>query len=386
MAEIVSMPEAAADISEGQVVVWLKREGEAVSGGEPLLIVMLDKVEFEVVAPASGVLKRIMAQPGEKKCPGEPLALIAAAEGKELSPHQKVVAAESVSGVRPERVKASPLARKLAEELGFDISKLKGSGPEGRITKEDIMQAKEGAALKGSKLESEIAIKEIVPLSGLRGVIARRISESWRNAAMVTEVMEADVSDLLVLREANADKWEREKGARTSLNDFVIKASAFALRESPALNAAIIGDEIIIYDDVNIGIAVELEGGLVVPVIKGADKKDIFAIARESHELAAKAKNKRLKIEEMCGGTFTISNLGGFGVQFFTPIINPPQAAILGVGKAVDKLALDERGAPILKKTLYLCLSFDHRAIDGAPAARFMTSIKDRLEHPGAML
>lgn len=386
MSEIVTMPVISADIAEGQVVTWLKREGEAIEQGEPLLIVMLDKAEFEVVSPASGILKKIMAQPGEKKGPGEPLALIGEAAANELSPDQAQSPVEAAGRVRTEKVKASPLARKLAEELGVDIGKIEGSGPEGRITKEDILQAKEKVAPVGPELEGEIAIKEIVPLSGLRGVIARRISESWRNAAMVTEVMEADITPLASFREANAQEWEKEKGARVSLNDFVIRASALALRENPALNAAIIGNELIIYDEVNIGIAVDLEGGLLVPVIRGADKKDIFSIARESHDLVARAKNKSLKVEEMSSGTFTITNLGALGVEIFTPIINPPQAAILGVGKASDKLALDEKGAVIIKKCLYLCLTFDHRAVDGAPAAKFLLSVKEHLENPGKML
>ena len=289
--------------------------------------------------------------------------------------------------VAAERVKISPVARKLCEEMGVDPASVTGTGPGGRITRDDVLKAAEAAKAAPAPAAAPAAAGSTVPLRGMRGRVAERMFQSWNTIPRVTEVMLVDMNATVSFRQAMLVQWEQQYGVRISLNDLITKAVAAALRRHPRLNATLVDQEVHLHESVNVGVAVNLDEGLIVPVIADADRKDLGQIARESRELAEKARAvpMRLSPDEVNNGTFTITNLGTTGIDLFTPIINPPQVAILGVGM-VQRRPVVVGDALAIRPSVYLCLVFDHRAVDGVPAANFLQELQRLFEKPQEFL
>ena len=356
----VLMPKLSLTMSEGAVIKWFKKEGEKIEKGEPVVEVLSDKVTYEVEAPASGIIRKIMAEEGDEVPVAETLAIITAPD--EELPEVEAIPESAVERVE-ERIVASPAAKRVAKEHGVALAQVKGTGPEGRIGEEDVKIFIEGT--KGAR-----KIRETIPFTGIRKTAAERVSLSAKTAPHSTITMEVDVT--------NARKL-REKVKEVSYTDVLVKAVAEALTEYSIINSTLEKDQIKIFEDVNVGVAVATEAGLVVPVIRNADKKSLKEVSSTLKELVEKARNGKLTKEELSDGTFTITNLGMFGVGVFTPIINPPETAILGVGRIVEKPVVMGKKI-VVKPVMQLSLSFDHRVVDGAPAAQFLQKVKEIIE------
>ncbi|RQD69993.1 MAG: 2-oxo acid dehydrogenase subunit E2 [Tindallia sp. MSAO_Bac2] len=395
MAVKVVMPKLGLTMKEGTVNKWLKQEGESVKKGEPLFEVSTDKINNEIESPGDGVLRKIVV-PAETKAPVSALLGIIAEADEDISdieaeapadqqkPDEKAAsAAKPAAATRTaarssdEKIRVSPVAKKLAEEKGIPLENIEGTGPKGRITKEDVENYQPPAPVETNDQEEV----QGVPLEGLREVIAERLQESWQQAPHVTITREVDVSALKALK----DKIKAERNQKVSFTDLLAVLTAKALQKHPDLNAQFADGLLYRHKAVHLGIAVALENGLMVPVVKNADKKNAVEIHDEIGELAQKAKFNRLEAEELSGATFTITNLGMEGVDAFTPIINPPECAILGVGRMVDKPVFV---GDVLQRRpmMWLSLSFDHRIVDGQAAARFMTTLNQSIEEPGMAL
>jgi pyruvate dehydrogenase E2 component (dihydrolipoamide acetyltransferase) len=423
MAIKFGMPSLGHTMEKGKVIEWLKREGEAVAKGEPLLVVETDKVVTEVEAPADGVVLKILVGPEEERAIGTTLALLGApnevlreSDLRQLLGDDMVGVAAAVASAAPEtaaprpttpvreageRVKISPIARKLAEEFGIDPTTLQGTGPGGRISKEDVLRVAEAAkaapvaalatpapaptvthpATPAVPAAGRLSVSRTISLSGIRGRIAERMWQSWNTIPRVTEVMQVDMSATVAFRDAMLGQWEQQYGLRVSLNDMIGKAVVLALQRHPRLNATLVKQEICLHNSINLGVAVNLDEGLIVPVIFHAEQKDLGQIARESRDLAEKARAGRLQLDDLSDGTFTITNLGTTGIDLFTPIINPPQVAILGIGM-VQRRPVVVGDALAMRPSVYLCLVFDHRAVDGVPAANFLQEVQRLLSKP----
>jgi pyruvate dehydrogenase E2 component (dihydrolipoamide acetyltransferase) len=365
-------------MKEGSVVQWFKKEGEMVNKGEPLVEVLSEKATVEVEAPASGVLRKILVEQGVDVPVNAILAVIGTAN-EEISEIETKIAvnkgdekevdmstetlAESVKPIE-ERVLASPAAKKLAREHEVDLAQIKGSGPEGRIVELDVQRIIEEAN------QHRPQVKEVIPLVGMKKITAERVSRSFKTAPHSTVIMEVDMS--------NAAKIRKER--QISYTELLIEAVASALRKHPLLNSTLIeGEKIKVYKDINVGVAVATEQGLVVPVIHHANNMSLEEVATRLRQLAEKARAGKLSKEDVSDGTFTITNLGMYGVDMFIPIINPPEAAILAAGKIVDKPTV-EGDRIVIKPLMTLSLSYDHRIVDGAPAAQFLQETKRILE------
>jgi len=369
----VVMPKLSLTMKEGTVVQWFKKEGEIVQKGEPLVEVLSEKVTYDVEAPESGVLRRILVTEGANVPVDQTIGIIAAAdepilEAEVSAPLALTPKIEEISAKAPkphdawERVLASPAAKRLAKELGVDLRQVRGTGPESRIVEDDVRRFSEQTIL-------EPRVKEIIPLTGIRKTTGERLSLSARTAPHSTIVMEVDMS--------SAARLHLE--TQFSYTEMLTKAVAKALREHPALNATLNGEQIKVFEDVNVGVAVTTERGLVVPVVRNADRKSLSEISSVLKELVEKARQGKLTREDVTAGTFTITNLGMYGVDVFFPIINPPETAILGVGRVVEKpVAVNEQ--VMIKPLMQLSLVYDHRIVDGAPAARFLLCVKQILE------
>jgi pyruvate dehydrogenase E2 component (dihydrolipoamide acetyltransferase) len=268
-------------------------------------------------------------------------------------------------------VAATPLARRMAEEEGLDLTEIQGTGPGGRITEDDVLSVLEGGA------GPPVARPGVVPFAGMRQAIAEGMLESLHSMAQLTLTTQADVTGLVELRDLLRQRWE----ARVSYTDLIVKAAAVALREHPILNSMLVGEEIVLHDEVNVGVAVALDEGLIVPVVRHADRKTVLEIHAEILDLARQAREGTLSVDQVTGGTFTVTNLGMYGVDAFTPIINPPQVAILGVGRITEGLAL-QGGQVVSRSKMALSLTIDHRVVDGAPGAAFLQTLVQLLEHP----
>lgn len=418
MVSKITMPKFGWTMTEGKIVKWLKREGDRVEKGEPLFEIETEKIETEVEATASGILRRILApegsvvevakpiailsEPGEELPPLEELLKGEGFELKEEAPKVEAIAAPIEGRAKP--VRASPLAKKIASEHGMDLSRLEGTGPGGLIVKEDVLRAIEA----GKAVERPIAVEKppevakpvevpkgaipeplkagkVIPLEGMRKAIADRLSLSARTAVRVTITTEVDMAEAVRFRDQLMEEVERRSKVRLSFTHMTIKAVAKALERHPLINSLLIEDGIRLMEEINVGFAVALEEGLIVPVVRNANKKSIFEIASEVNGLAEKARNRSLSPSEVSGGTFTITNLGMYGVDISTPVIDPPQTAILGIGRIVQRPAVvDGRVEP--RWTVHLSLAFDHRAYDGVPAAQFLQTLKGILERPYELL
>ncbi len=288
---------------------------------------------------------------------------------------------------RPSGSRVTPVAQRLAERHNIDAESLPGTGPGGRVTKEDVQRAIDTGAASPTKPAEEKPTSEVevVPLSGIRRTTAERLGEIWSQAPHVTEGIEVDFSAILSHRAVNEEAWRQSHGVAPSINDFVLKATAEALKLHPRLNATLVDGSVHQYREVNLGVAVDIPDGLVVPVIRGADTLGIVEIATQVRSLAERAREGKLRIDDYADGTFTVTNLGGLGVDWFTPVLNPPQCAILGVGR-VRRVAVFAGESIVARDIGTLVLTFDHRAIDGAPCARFLGELKGLIEAPEGLL
>ena len=399
MAIRFGMPSLGHTMESGRIVEWLKQEGDPLRKGELLLVIETDKVVTEVEAPSDGQLAKIVVPAEEERPIGATLALLAApGETLDETEMARLLAQDparpSAEAAAPaphpagERVRISPVARKLARQHDIDPATLTGTGPRGRITKEDILRAAEALAAAAAGTASAAvssvprpSVSETLPLTGIRGRVAARMTQSWNQIPQVTEILQVDMSASVAYRESRLEKWQGQVGLRVTLNDLITRAVAVALDRHPRINATLVDQEIRVHDRVNLGVAVNLDEGLVVPVIRDADQKEVGQIAQETRELAEKARSGGLQLEDLSDATFTITNLGGAGVELFTPIINPPQVAILGVGKIGPRPLVVEDELQI-RQSAYLCLVFDHRALDGVPAARFLQELERLFANP----
>jgi len=407
MATRIDMPQLGLTMEKGTILQWLKAEGDKVEKGQPVVLIQTEKVEYEVEAPGAGMLLKVVAKEGMELPvgslmgilgqPGEDVSgLLSAPTGAEpgttshepraasREPRAESAAASGATPAAPsagaaiaERIKISPVAKKLAQEHGIDIATLTASGPDGRIVREDV--EREIAAARAP--EAAAAVPEVIPLTGIRKVIFDRMGQSWREAARVTLFADADMTEIVRLRQERGADWERRFGIKPSYSDLVHMAVAKALREEPRINCRLDGQGVRVRKEVNLAFAVDLGEGLLAPVIRDADKKSLGELAKAARDMAERARAGRLAPDDMADGTFTVSNLGGLGVEYFTPIINPPQAGILGVGKILEKPVVLGGGIHV-RSMMTLSLVFDHRLIDGAPAAKFLARVKDLLEHP----
>jgi len=445
MATKMVMPLLGQTMEEGTIIKWFKNEGDQIKEGEPLFEVMTDKVNMEVEAPASGVLRKILAKPDDIVPVKDPIAIIGTKDepiddlltepvsGDEAGaptieePAPTVSEAMSVSApkaaevpspaVGEGRILASPAAKRVAKEQGIDIAELagKGTGPNGRIVEKDVLDyaagrrftplagkvaqdmgvqlgAVEGTGI-GGRVTSEdimrasaapapaVAIGKTIPFTSIRKAVAQNVLASYQSAVHVTLVTEVDMTECVKLRGNVVKKLEEKYGVRISYTDIIVKAAARAIEEKPIVNSSIQGDQIVIHDQINIGIATAIEGGLVVPVVKDVRSKLISQIAKEAKELVGKVRSGQATGVDFQGGTFTITNLGTYGIDSFNPIITPGQSAILGVCRIVEKPAV-VNGEISIRSMMNLCLSFDHRVMDGAPAAEYLARLREILESP----
>lgn len=371
-------------MEKGRVVEWLVSEGAPVTEGEPLLTVETDKAAVDVDAPIDGILLKIVGQVDTDYPVGATLAWIGAA-GEEI-PDEEPAPAAAPEVVAPE-LRVTPVARRLAERHGIDADALQGTGPGGRVTKADVQQAVETGQPPADADGAAADRGELVPLTGIQRIAAERLSASWRDTPMVTEGIEVDFTACLAARTERKAAWAEAAGVagadtvEPTINDIILKATATALRAHPRLNAAYTADGIRQFRQINLGVAIDVDGGLVVPVLRGADDLGLAGIAKAVRDLAEKARRHRLGLAELEGGTFTVTNLGGFGIDWFTPVLNPPQCAILGIGR-VRRLPVVEGDAIVVRDRATFVLSFDHRVVDGVPCARFLGHLKELLENP----
>ena len=408
MVTVVQMPKLSPTMEQGKIVAWLKEEGDEVKKGEVLFEVESDKANVEVEAPKGGYLRKILVEANEAAPVNTPIALIADSVEEDVSagasekhveadkvPEEKPVPAEA--GKAPEagsgeRMKISPLAQKLARQKGIDPSLLQGTGPGGRIVKEDVEKAiaerkKEAPSSipQVASTSSPAAPYEDRELTKMRKVIADRLSESKRVAPHFYIDMTADATNIDRLKADLEKKMEERTGVKLTLTDLLTKLVAETLKEFPLVNASFLGDRIRIFKEVHIGIAVGVEEGLVVPVVRNADQKTLPQICHEVKELVNRARKKKLLPQEYSGGTFTITNLGMFGVENFHAIINQPESAILAVS-AMKQSAVVVDGTIQVRPLMNLSLSVDHRVVDGVTAAKFLGRLKELIESPYLLL
>src|SRR4030067_1656861 len=387
-----TLPDLGEGITEGEIRKWIVKEGDSVEEHQTVLEVETDKAVVEVPSPKKGKILKINKEEGDIAKVGEVLMTIAEeGEAIEEKPKAEAPAVEerpksvSVVGVRPEEeegILAAPAVRSFAKELVVNLEIIKGSGPGGSITKEDVTKVSE----KVKKTAEDLyGLSERVPLKGLRRTIAKNLLTAHQTMVFVTIMDEADVTDLWNIREREKTVLQ-EKGIHLTFLPFFMKALQHSLVEHPYLNASVDGEkeEIILKKYFNIGIAVDTPDGLMVPVIKDVDKKTVRELALEIQDLSQKAKERKIKLEEMRGSSFTISNWGHFGGTFATPVIIYPDAAILGTGRIADKPWVKE-GQIVIRKILPLSLTFDHRVTDGADAATFLSKVIRYLEDPGLL-
>lgn len=427
MATNFTMPQLGLTMTEGTVSKWFKQVGEKVAAGEVLAEISTDKITNQIEAPVDGVLLTVLVPEGGVApvqavlavigAPGEKIdaaaAEVAAAAPAAAAPSQQPAAAPvaAPAAAGDGRVIASPLAKKLAREKGIDLALVTGTGPNGRVVEKDILDyaARQAAAPKASPLAAKIAAEHgvslaaiasdsrimaadvraalpaqapaaAIPLTGMRKIIAERMSLSWQTAPHVNLTVEVDMTAAGRLKDTLA-----AAGAKASFTEIIVKCAAKALGEFPTVNASLVNGTIVQHDSVNIGVAVALDNGLIVPVVKNAAGKTVGQIREDIASLSAKARQGQLGPDDYTGGTFTVTNLGMFGTDHFTPIINPPESAILGVCRVVRRPVVIGDDI-VIRPMANLCLSFDHRLVDGALAAKFMSRMRALLEEPLLLL
>ena len=416
----ITVPELAESITEAVIGEWLKKPGEWIEDGEQLVDIETDKVILEVTAPQRGELASISKQTGEQVQSNEVIAVIdtskkgkkTAAPGKEQKEKpgtqknsepepadagSKAAPDSSAPAEEPVPSKTSPAVRKLAEDHGVDVRSIKGTGKGGRITKQDVQARIENdrdetapAADMRVSLQEETEVTETrkdrrVPMTNLRKTIARRLVQAQQQSAMLTTFNEVNMTNIKGLRNKYKEKFEKKHGVKLGFMSFFIKASIEALKEFSIINASIEDEDIVYHDNFDIGVAVSTERGLIVPVIREADQLRFAEIERSIADFASRARSNKISIEELSGGTFTITNGGIFGSMMSTPIINPPQSAILGMHTIMDRPIVQD-GEIRIAPMMYLALSYDHRTIDGKDAVQFLVRIKETIEDPARLL
>ncbi|HZG70632.1 MAG TPA: dihydrolipoamide acetyltransferase family protein [Chondromyces sp.] len=431
MSKEILIPKLGVEMTSATIDEWKIEEGNWVDKGESVVVLQTEKVSYEYEALDSDYL-HIVGEPGEEYKIGEQIALLFEDEKEYQSilndktrisgikslekpeivkkGQQDVPEINSPHGTHSQQgkrgIKASPLAKKIAKDKKIDLSTIQGSGPTGAIIKRDVIKAisrqssaensneailvhiKEEVLDNQESKEIEVPIKSIkkaVPLKGMRKAIANNMVNSLRFAPQLTDINELEVDNLVNFRTEMNRELSEEIGFNISFNDLFIKAVAIILREIPILNSSIIGEEIVLWEDINIGVAVAVEGGLVVPVIKNADKLSIYEIRKQLTTLIEKAKNGDLSADDMTGGTFTITNIGSYGGYISTPILNYPEAAILGVGKVTEKPVVRD-GQIVIGKLLGFSFTYDHRIIDGMDAGKFQNEFKRIINNPKLLL
>ncbi|WP_174817084.1 dihydrolipoamide acetyltransferase family protein [Nocardia brasiliensis] len=436
----ITMPRLSDTMEDGVVSAWLKQVGDTITRGEVVAEIETDKALMELEAYEDGVLEQILAQPGVRVPIGEPIALVGDGSGTtaaaaransaaaaptdagsaaaQASPGGSApaatpsvpetvdapdaVAAEPDSTMSGERKKSSPLARKIARELGVDLASVIGTGPGGRVTRQDVAAAHRAAPVADTPATAPVAEAppasvpstaaaqpvpvatadyDEVPLTTIQRVSAVRLTESKQQAPHIYLTSAIDVTDLLAFRAQLNATLTTAGEAKVSVNDLLVKAVATTLRKDPSVNVSFAGDKLLRHKAINLGVAVATPAGLLVPVLRDADRKSVSELASETRDKAVRARERKLRAEEMSGGTFTISNLGMYGIEQFTAVINPPESAILAVGAAAEELRLAD-GEVVARKILRVTLSADHRAIDGAVAAQFLAHLEELLEQP----
>ena len=411
MAKEIKAPTFPESVADGVIATWHKKPGEAVKRDELIVDIETDKVVLEVVAPADGVIEKVMKAEGETVLSEEVIAIFAEGAAGTASPAastakapEPVAQANAGAQASGQDAVLSPAARKLVEEKNLDASQIAASGRGGRVTKEDVLSHLGGAggasapsaprtetkapaaAMPALEVPGQGRIEKRVPMTRLRASIARRLVEAQQNAAMLTTFNEVNMKPLMDLRNKYKDVFEkRHNGTRLGFMSFFVKAAVEALKRYPAVNASIDGNDMVYHGYFDVGVAVSSDRGLVVPVVRDADALGLADIEGAIREYATKARDGKLGIDEMTGGTFTITNGGVFGSLMSTPILNPPQTAILGMHKIQDRpMAVD--GQVVILPMMYLALSYDHRMIDGKEAVQFLVTIKDLIEDPARIL
>ncbi|HEY9950049.1 TPA: 2-oxoglutarate dehydrogenase complex dihydrolipoyllysine-residue succinyltransferase [Neisseria meningitidis] len=386
----VKVPMLSESVSEGTLLEWKKKVGEAVARDEILIDIETDKVVLEVPSPQAGVLVEIVAQDGETVVADQVLARIdtaatAAAEAPAAAPAE---AAPAAAPAAAQNNAAMPAAAKLAAESGVDVNALQGSGRDGRVLKEDVQNAAAkpaAAAAPAVALPAGARPEERVPMSRLRARVAERLLASQQENAILTTFNEVNMKPIMDLRAKYKEKFEKEHGVKLGFMSFFVKAAVAALKKYPVVNASVDGKDIVYHGYFDIGIAIGSPRGLVVPILRDADQMSIADIEQAIVDYAKKAKDGKIAIEDLTGGTFSITNGGTFGSMMSTPIINPPQSAILGM-HATKERAVVENGQVVVCPMMYLALSYDHRIIDGREAVLTLVAIKDALEDPARLL
>lgn len=395
MAGEIIVPSLGESVSEATVSKWFKKIGDGIKMDEPLVELETDKVTMEVNAPASGALKSIDVPEGKTVEVGALLGVIevgaaGASPAKEQAPaatKAPAPAAPSAPAAAPsaQQPQPGPAARKMLEETGVPASSIAGTGKDGRVTKGDVISATSSPAPSTQHSTLSTRSEERVKMSKLRQVIAKRLKESQNTAAILTTFNEIDMSNVIALRSEYKEAFEKKHGVRMGFMSLFVKAAVNALKEIPAVNAEIQGDELVYKNHYDIGVAVGTEQGLVVPVVRNADQLSLAEIEKEIGRLAEKARLGTLAMGDLTGGTFTVSNGGVYGSLMSTPIINPPQSGILGMHKTEER-PVAVKGQVVIRPMMYVALSYDHRIIDGKESVTFLVRVKEAIEDPRRLL
>lgn len=399
----IKAPTFPESVQDGTIATWHKKAGDSVSRDELIVDIETDKVVLEVVAPADGVLANILKGEGETVLSNEVIAQLqegavsASSASSSSASAASSSAAASSAGASSSAALVNPAAQKIASEKGIDLSKVSGTGRDGRITKEDVVNFEKSATKAPAKAESPKAasapiveqgqrIEKRVPMTRLRARIAERLLDAKQSTAMLTTFNEVNMGPVMALRNRYKDQFEKShKGTKLGFMGFFVKAAVEALRRIPAVNASIDGNDIVYHGYQDIGVAVSTDKGLVVPVLRNAENMSLAEIENGIRDFGTRARDGKLGIEEMTGGTFTITNGGVFGSLMSTPILNPPQAAILGMHK-IQERPMAVNGKVEILPMMYLALSYDHRLIDGKEAVQFLVAVKDMIEDPARIL
>jgi 2-oxoglutarate dehydrogenase E2 component (dihydrolipoamide succinyltransferase) len=392
MATEILVPALGESVKEATVAKWLKKVGDNIAVDDPLVELETDKVTLEVNAKSAGVLKEIKVQTGNNVSVGAVLGSIAEGAGsaqKTAEPKAQQVASKPVSNDAKPAAVQSPAVRKIVDESKVDPSGIQGTGKDGRLTKGDVLEAlskpQTPATAKPSGPRAKEDREERVRMTRLRQIIASRLKEAQNTAAMLTTFNEVDMSHVMALRTQYKDSFEKKHGVKLGFMSFFVKAAVQALKDFPAVNAEIDGTDLVYKNYYDIGVAVSTPTGLIVPVVRDADTKGFAKIEKEIGDLGLRGRDGKLALEELSGGTFTITNGGTFGSLMSTPILNTPQSGILGMHKIQDR-PMAVNGQVVIRPMMYLALSYDHRVIDGKEAVSFLVRIKDAIEDPQRLL
>jgi 2-oxoglutarate dehydrogenase E2 component (dihydrolipoamide succinyltransferase) len=383
MSTEIKVPVLPESVADATVALWHKKPGESIRRDENLVDLETDKVVLEVPSPVDGVISKILRDSGETVTSDEVLGVIeegeVAAEEEEVESEPKAPAAEAAPATAAEEAKLSPAARRVAEEENADISQVAGTGRGGRITKADVLNYVNTSDTSGPRPE------ERVKMTRLRSTIAKRMKDAQNTAAILTSFNEVDLKAVMDLRAKYKVDFEKEHGVKLGLMSFFVKAVCTALRKHPVINASLEGDEIVYHGYQDIGIAVSTDRGLMVPILRNAELMTLAEAEHAIRDFASRARDGSITLEDLQGGTFSITNGGTFGSLLSTPLLNPPQSAILGMHTIKERAVVDQ-GEIVARPMMYIALSYDHRIIDGKDAVLFLVAVKNALEDPARML